>query len=234
VFLLTRTSGFRSSKDVRAIDAAIDSVDAVAVGLVCVTIVLVLLREITATTPPAEALGKVVYEALPFAIGVALARHFLQRSRDADDDADSDSSAKDEAAPDTSINATFADLGATVIGAVFIAFNISPTDEVPMLAAASSPAWLLGIVGASLVISYGIVFEAGFSSQTKRRQQQGVLQHPLTETVVCYLVALLSAAFMLWLFQNLDLAAPWPMTLSHVLVLGLPACIGGAAGRLAL
>ena len=32
------------------------------------------------------------------------------------------------------LHATVADLGATVIGAVFIAFNIAPTDEVTMIA----------------------------------------------------------------------------------------------------
>lgn len=241
VFLLTRTSGFRSSRDVRVIDAALDSVDAVAVGIVCVSVILVLLREITATTPLAEGLGKVVYEALPFSIGVALARHFLQRSRDSGDDVDGEGSGDagdgdsgGTAKPQTGFNATLADLGATVIGSVFVAFNIAPTDEVPMLAAASSPASLLAIVVASVVISYCIVFEAGCSSQEKRRHQQGVLQHPSTETVVCYLVALLSAAFMLWIFQNLDLGSPWHMSLSHVIVLGLPACIGGAAGRLAV
>ena len=35
----------------------------------------------------------------------------------------------------------------------------------------------------SLVISYGIVFEAGFGDQQARREQQGILQHPVTETM---------------------------------------------------
>ena len=234
VFFLVRISGFRRSKDARAVDAVIDSVDALALGIVCVTAVLVLLREVTLTTPPAEVMGKVVYEALPFAIGVALARHFLQRSRDAGDDEGEDDPANTEATDDrTGLHNTIADIGATVIGAVFVAFNIAPTDEIPMLAAASSPTWLLAMVAASLLVSYCIVFEAGFSSQAKRRQQRGVLQHPLTETVVCYLVSLLAAAFMLWLFQNLDLGSPWTMSLQHIVLLGLPACVGGAAGRLA-
>lgn len=235
VFFLTRISGFRRSKDARVVDALIDSVDAVALGIVCVTAVLILLREVTLTTPPAEVVGKVVYEALPFAIGVALARHFLQRSRDAGDDGEEHESTTAEATTTrTGLHSTIADIGATVIGAVFVAFNIAPTDEIPMLAAASSPTWLLAIVAASLLVSYGIVFEAGFSSQAKRRQQRGVLQRPLTETVVCYLVSLMAAAFMLWLFQNLDVGAPWTMNLQHIVLLGLPACVGGAAGRLAV
>lgn len=235
VFLLNRTSGFRSSRDVRLADAAVDSVEAVALGVLCVTGVLVLLREITTATPLGEVVGKIVYEALPFSLGVALARHFLLRSRDEDDEEQMGDTQPDRhPVPDTSINATVSDLGATVIGAVFVAFNIAPTDEIPMLAAATSPAWLLAILAASLVISYCIVFVAGFSSQAKRRRQKGWLQHPLTETVVCYLLSLLSAAFMLWIFQRLRLEAPWSLSLSHVVILGLPAAVGGAAGRLAV
>lgn len=235
VFLLNRTSGFRSSKDVRLIDAAVDTVEAVALGVVCVTIVLVLLREITMSTPLAEVMGKVVYEALPFSVGVALARHFLLRSRDEGDEDEEDGSAEGSAEPpDTSLNATVSDVGATAIGAVFVAFNIAPTDEIPMLAAATSPTWLIAILVTSLVISYCIVFAAGFSSQPKRRHQRGWFQHPVTETVACYLVSLLSAGFMLWVFQNLRLDAPWPMTVNHVVILGLPAAVGGAAGRLAV
>lgn len=237
VFLLNRTSGFRSAKDVRLVDAAVDTVEAVALGLLCVTGVLVLLREITMTTPLAELVGKVVYEALPFSLGVGLARHFLRRSRDEGDEGDegeTDEAADAGGAPDASLNATISDVGATVIGSVFIAFNIAPTDEIPMLAAATSPTWLLAIVGASLLISYCIVFEAGFSSQAKRRRQQGWFQRPLTETVACYLVSLISAGFMLWIFQNLRLDAPWSLTVSHVAILGLPAAVGGAAGRLAV
>lgn len=234
VFLLNRTSGFRSSKDVRLLDAALDAVEAVALGLLCVTGVLVLLREITMTTPLDEVMGKVVYEALPFSLGVGLARHFLQRSRDEGDDGASEDEGGGGAGPDTSLNATIRDVGATIIGAVFIAFNIAPTDEIPMLAAATSPTWLLAILAASLLVSYCIVFEAGFSSQAKRRRQQGWFQRPLTETVVCYLVSLLSAGAMLWIFQNLRLDAPWSLTVSHVVILGLPAAVGGAAGRLAV
>jgi putative integral membrane protein (TIGR02587 family) len=90
------------------------------------------------------------------------------------------------------------------------------------------------MMGASLLISYGIVFEANFADQQRRRQQQGIFQQPISETVASYLVSLIAAGFMLWFFQQLSFADPWPMWLSHTLILGLPATVGGAAGRLAL
>lgn len=236
VLLLMRTTGFRETKDVRWIDAAMDAIEAVALGLVCVTGVLFLLREVTLETPTQEILGKIVYESTPFAIGAGVAYTVLRRGRAAgeDDRGGDNGEGGDDEGSDTGINATVADLGATAVGALFVAFNIAPTDEIPMLAAAMPPVWQVALIAASLLVSYGIVFGAGFANEEQRREQPGVLQHPLTETVVSYLVALLAAAAMLWFFQRFDLAAPWDMTLSHVIVLGLPAAVGGAAGRLAV
>lgn len=230
VLLLNRTAGFRSTQDVHLIDAAIDSIEALALGLVCTAFVLILLREITPSTPLDETLGKIIFESVPFAIGVAVASQFLGRGAD-----ESDSEQEDETQHHKGrLNATLADIGATALGALFIAFNIAPTDEIPMLAAAVSPPWLVLIIAASLLISYGIVFEANFADQHQRTQQQGIFQRPVSETVASYLVALATAAFMLWFFQQLDLADPWQMWVSHTILLGLPAAVGGAAGRLAV
>ena len=227
VFLLIRTSGFRTAKDIRWRDAVMDSVETVALGLVSVFVLLVLLREITMASPLQEALGKVVYEATPFSIGIALAQHVLRRGRTQGDDDEGSSRV------DRELHGTVADIGATVIGAIFVAFNVAPTDEVPMIAAAMPAAWLIALIAASLVVSYCIVFVAGFADEQHRRTQPGVLQHPMTETVAAYLVSLACAAAMLWFFQRLAAEDPYQVTLAHVVVLGLPAAIGGAAGRLA-
>jgi putative integral membrane protein (TIGR02587 family) len=237
VFLLNRTAGFRSTKDIRLADALRDSVEALAIAALCVLGLLVILREITSQTSLQEGLGKVVYEATPFAFGVALARHFLRRSRTEGYDEDEDEDEEDESDDDSdegALNATVADVGATLLGSVFVAFNISPTDEVPMIAAAMSPAWLLALIGTTLVISYCIVFEAGFSDQEKRRSDRGGIQSPITETLACYLLALLASFALLWFFQRSSFQQSPVQVLSQVVVLGLPAAIGGAAGRLAV
>lgn len=52
--------------------------------------------------------------------------------------------------------------------------------------------------------------------------------------MLSYLVSLLSAAFMLWFFHRLGPNDPWQIWLSYTIVLGLPATVGGAAGRLAV
>ncbi len=226
VFLLNQTEGFRKRRySWRNYEAVIDTVEAIAIGLACSAFILLLLRELTFETSLKEALGKIIFESVPFALGVALANQFLGESNNSNAEIDHEQNGLD---------ATLADLGATLIGATVIAFNIAPTDEVPMLAAAVSAPWLLAMIATSLVISYCIVFQAGFSDQQKRRQQKGIFQRPSSETIMSYLVSLLAGAFMLWFFQKITFSDPWTMWLEHTLVLGLPATIGGAAGRLAL
>lgn len=247
VLLLNRMAGFRHANDVSLIDAAMDSIEALAIGLICVALMLILLGEITFDTPLDENLGKIIFESVPFAIGVALANQFLYRDGEQGDqnnqtgeqagkqkDPRNQQREQPEPSQQDKLRDTLSDIGATLVGATIIAFNIAPTDEIPMLAAATSPLWLLLIMSASLLISYGIVFEANFADQQQRKQQQGMFQSPLSETVASYLVSLFAAAFMLWFFEQLSFNDPWRMWLDHTLLLGLPATVGGAAGRLAV
>ncbi|MBD2512461.1 TIGR02587 family membrane protein [Nostoc muscorum FACHB-395] len=233
VYLLNQIEGFRKRRySWLAPQAAMDTVEAIAIGLACSTFVLLLLRELTLETSLKESLGKIIFESVPFALGVALANQLLGDSRNSNGEgqkADSTTSNKKD-----ELNATFADVGGTLIGATIIAFNIAPTDEITMLAAAASPPWELAMIATSSLISYGIVFQAGFSDQQKRREQKGIFQRPSSETIMSYLVSLLASAFMLWFFQKLTFSDPWTMWLDHTLMLGLPATIGGAAGRLAI
>jgi putative integral membrane protein (TIGR02587 family) len=228
VFLLNRTAGFRSTKDVRLADALKDTVEVVALAALLATGVLILLREIRVGTPLEVAVGKIAYESFPFALGISVARHFLSQSRTREDDEDGGEG--DDS--DSTVDATFADVGASLIGAAFVAFNIAPTDEIPMLHAQLGALGLVAIVVVSLVVSYAIVFVAGFTGQDERHAQEGMFQRPLTETAVSYMVALVSALLMLMLFQRAS--GPWHVTLGYVIVLGLPAAIGGAAGRVAV
>ena len=223
VFLVARTEGFRRTQSADMVDAAIDTVEAIAIGLVSSALMLVLLRRITWDTALDEMVGKTIFESVPFAIGVTLANQFLKDEDDAD--------AKQ---PEDNFNETLADIGATLIGALIIAFNIAPTAEVPTLAVSVGWLWLLLIMAASLLISYTIVFGAALRNRDKRQQQRGLFQDPLSETIMSYLVSLIAATLMLWFFHQLDFSDPWPLWLKYSLLLGLPASIGGAAGRLAI
>lgn len=229
VYLLNQSEGFRATLEIRPIDALMETVEAMAIGIVCALVSLILIGRITLETPLNETLGKLVFECIPFTIGVALARSTLSSDRA------SRTLRKARPRPENGGFRTFLiDIDATLIGALFIAFSIAPTEEVSLLAASVSPLWLLLIMIASLALSYCIVFVAGLTNQKERRQQQGFLQHPINETLICYLVCLSASALMLWFFQQLTWEDPWQEWLSDTLMLGLPATIGGAAGRLVI
>ncbi|MEB3218299.1 MAG: TIGR02587 family membrane protein [Nostocales cyanobacterium 94392] len=230
IYLLMRTEGFRKPRGFnRHHQALTETVEAMGIGLVCSAFVLLLLQELSPGVALKEALGKIIYESVPFSLGVALANQLL--GENGNNPPDNRTSRQDDSVDG---NATFSDLSATLIGAIVIGFNIAPTDEVAMLAAATSQPWLLAIIGTSLLISYAIVFEAGFSDQNKRRQHKGIFQKPFSETMICYLISLIAAAIMLWFFQKLTIHDSWAIWLKHILILGLPTTIGGAAGRLAI
>jgi putative integral membrane protein (TIGR02587 family) len=237
VFLLIRVSGFRRHQHRTLKNTLLESVEALAIGLVCTTFILILLRQINQETPLDEALGKIILESIPFAMGAALAELMLS-----DESSNSSSSSQDKKpiksnffkANKINLQDTLDDISATFIGAMFIAFNIAPTDEVRILAGATSPPWLIAIMIASLIISYCIVFAAGFRNQQKRHRQQGLFQSPHTETIVSYLISLITSVLMLWFFQKLSFSEPGILWLNSTLILGLPATVGGAAGRLAI
>ena len=110
---------------------------------------------------------------------------------------------------------------------------IAPTDEIPMLDSAIEGPWLVALVLASLAVSHAIVFVAGFSGESERKAQHGWFQHPVSETVMCYLVALA---------VRTGVAVDVPprridariSRFTHTVVLGFPMSIGAAAGRLAV
>lgn len=237
IFYLNRTTGSLDEANESVGETLGNSLKCLAIGIICTTFTLVLLQEITLGTSLSEALGKIIYEGMPFSLGVALSKLILEEE---EDEPASEHSSTQNAACSSSeplqdlYSETLADIGLTFIGAFFIAFSIAPTDEVPMLASATSPPLLLAIIAASLLISYTIVFASGFTSQAKRHEQKGLFQNPIDETVMSYLVSLFASVLMLLFFQRLTFSDPWTWWLAQAIVLGLPATIGGAAGRLAV
>lgn len=87
VFLLNRTEGFRKARHGnRPYEGITDTVEAMAIGLACSALILLLLQELTPETSLREIVGKIVFESVPFTLGVALANHFLADTRNHNQD----------------------------------------------------------------------------------------------------------------------------------------------------
>ncbi len=199
--------------------------DAVAIGAVAATVVLLVLDRIALGDPLASVVGQVIVQAVPLSIGASVANAIFgphgERSRQGAEQRGDEQSAR---------QAFVADFGATIIGAIFLAFSIAPTDEVPMLAAELDYGHTLALIALSLLLTYVIVFASGFG--TGQHEQQGPFQSPLTETVLAYVLSLLVALVALFLFDRIEWSDPLGEIVAMVLVLGLPAAVGGAAGSL--
>ena len=221
---LTYFAGFKQETTFRS--SVGQAVDALAVGVVASLTVLLVLNRVAVTDPLDATLGKIVLQTVPLSIGASVANLLLRpgEGREGNDDGGKQSPWR----------AVLNDMGATAAGASFVGMAIAPTEEIPMLAAEMSYAHELALIALSLLLTYAIVFESGFDPQAGGAGNEGPFHRPITETALAYLVALLVAFLILFLFDQIKLGDPLTSVVSQTLVLGLPAAIGGAAGRLVI
>lgn len=224
-FGLVTAAGF---KEERSLFGRVEqTLDAVAVGAVGAAIVLLTVNELNSDQPPLAILGKIVVQALPLSIGASLANIVFDGNEGREEDDNEGSRMA------SWWHALLNDVGATAIGAAFIASSVAPTEEIPMLAARMDYGHLLALIGLTLVAGYVIVFASGFDPAAKRDREH-LFQHPATETTLSYLVSLAVAFGVLALMKQIGPDSPPAFALTQTLVLGFPAMVGGAAGRIAV
>lgn len=227
-------TGFRRGDegDVHAIRPFGDALETTALAILAATITLILLWQIKPGQSTAAIVGRIAVNTLPLGLGAAIANQILTPSmtRSADDDG---SSSNGDKTPHGA-KALFLDVGGSFAGTLFLTLNIAPTQEVQKLATEVPTLMLPVLIVATIGLTYAIVFEAGFRGQDRRRKTSGPFQRPSTETVMAYIVALLTCAGLLWLYGRIDAETTWHVAYAQIIVLGLPAAVGAAAGRLAL
>ena len=222
---LARMSGFRPDFGDWSRDVA-QAVEAMAVGVVLSVGMLGALGRITPDTSIEGLYGMVAVQVIPLSVGAMVGNLvFSPKSGRAGSD-------DDRRRPDTPMQEFINDLAATFVGAMFVGFAIAPTEEIPMLASGMNLWNLVGVILLSLFASYVIVFASGFD-RTHRDDQQagGIFQSPFSETMLCLLVSLAASALLLFGFGQFKVGDPIESVIVMTIVLGVPASIGGAAGR---
>jgi putative integral membrane protein (TIGR02587 family) len=232
-FLFSILSGFRNEYTIGA--AAADSVTAVGIGILFSGAILFVIGELDRALSPAELMGKVLVEAAVVSLGASFANMQLRgRSRTGEDDNGGGGGKNPkEPHPDpesAQLQADLKDVAATLIGATIFALNIAPTEEV-LLIAARLEAWQqLLMLGTGLVLCYVILFASGFEKH--QVHVESVFQHPVAETVMACAISLVVAFALLALLGQREALAGFNIGAASVITLGLPAIVGGAAGRL--
>lgn len=216
---LSAVAGFE--KTFRLKHDALDAFVAIAVGAVAAAAVLLLLGVLDPAAPATEWVGMITLQALPGSMGALLASSQLGSRQE--------QGHEHEGGRDT----WHGELFLMGVGALFLAFNIAPTEEILLLGVTMSPLHSAATIVVSLALMHAFVYALEFSGQAAIPRGTPFASVFLRYTVAGYALVLLLSAYALWSFGRLA-GISAPEVLSLTVALGLPGAIGGAAARLLL
>jgi putative integral membrane protein (TIGR02587 family) len=209
-------AGFEESFGWR--DFVLSALVAYAVAFAAAAAILLLLGVLQPGMSVDEVIGKIALQAVPGSIGAMLARSQLKAREE-----------EEEERRDTYGGELFL----AGVGALFMAFNVAPTEEIVLIAQMITVWHALALIGASLALMHAFVYAVEFRGHTTRAPEISFWSEFLRLTVVAYVIALIVCLYVLWTFGRSDGLAPAEL-LMQVVVLGLPAAVGAAAARLIL
>jgi putative integral membrane protein (TIGR02587 family) len=200
------------------LDEATDAAVAYGVGLVASVLVLALFNLIGPDEPLSSVVGKVALQAVPASFGAMLSTSQFGGQ------GPSEQRHRREAG-------YWGTLFLMGIGALFLAFNVAPTEEMILLAFRMTHWHAVALAITSLLLIHGFVYAVNFRGSPESPEGAHPSHLFLRYTVPGYAIALLVSAYVLWTFGRYDDQAGARMVMQAV-VLGFPASIGAAAARL--
>jgi putative integral membrane protein (TIGR02587 family) len=198
-------------------DDALDAFVAYAVGFVAASVALLLFAVIQSGTHFNEIVGKITIQAVPGSIGAMLAQSQFGRERKKRDR-----------------RAGYGyELFIMAVGALFLALNIAPTEEMVLIAQQMTDWHTLALALASLLIMHAFVYSLEFTGTVAIPEGTPFWNVFLRFTVGGYAIALIISMYVLWTFGRVD-GLTIHQLITTVIVLGFPAAVGAAAARLIL
>lgn len=222
---LSHFSGFEETFE--PLEDVVDAFVAYAVGFVAGAVVLSLFGVLRSGMSLDELAGKVALQAVPGSMGALLAQSQFggQQQRERQEQGAQEQGGRP--------SGYASQLFLMAVGALFLAFNVAPTEEMVLIAHMMTPWHLLGMAALSLGAMHAFVYALEFRGQHAIDPGHSAGGVFLRYTVVGYALAILISAYVLWTFGSLDATDRMEAT-AIVLVLGFPAAIGAAAARLIL
>jgi putative integral membrane protein (TIGR02587 family) len=197
----------------------VDGMIAFGVGIVSSAVVLPLFNVVTPDMPLRESIGKISLQAIPASFGAVIATSQLGGG---------DSEQQTNRRRATGYGA---ELLLMTAGAIFLAFNVAPTEEMILLAFRMTAWHALALALVSLALMHAFVYAVEFHGTPVAPEGTPGWSIFLRFTVVGYLLALLVSAYVLWTFGRYDSGA-FGVHVMEAIVLGFPAALGAAAARL--
>lgn len=210
-------SGFEETTHL--LDAVLDAFVAIAVTTIMASAFLLLFGVLVPSDTPNEWIGTIALQAVPGSIGALLAQSQLGRPPEQE-------RKRREAG-------SFGEYFFMCAGALFLAANIAPTEEVIVIAQKMSQWQAIGLAVLSLVLMHAFVYAVEFRGQHERPADRSFMHVFLKFSLNGYLLAIAISAYICWSFGRLD-GLSIQQSLHAIIVLGLPAAVGAASARLVL
>ena len=216
---LSRVAGFEET-DSRTEDL-LDALAAYGVAAIASAAVLLLFGVIAPGMPPSEIAGKIAVQAVPASFGAMIANKQLT-GQDGGDPVGS----REERWRSSYAGQLFLMLA----GALFLGFNLAPTEEMVLISYRMTPWHALALIVASILLLHAFVYSVGFAGQ-EEPHQDGLVATFTRYTLAGYGVAVLVSLYVLWTFGR-TAGADLPQIAMMVAVLAFPGAIGAAIARL--
>jgi putative integral membrane protein (TIGR02587 family) len=201
-------------------DDALDAFVALAVGFAAGAVTLSLFSVIGSDISASEFIGKVSIQAVPGSIGAMFAQSEL--------------GGKDRKKEQRRRHAGYGgEIFIMAAGALFLAFNVAPTEEMVLIAHQMSVWHSIALALVALLVMHAFVYAVEFQGTHSIPPETPFWSVFLRYTVVGYAVALLISLYILWTFGRTDGLA-FTQAISILVVLGFPSAVGVAAARLIL
>ena len=214
LFGLSYFAGFRKAFSFR--DEALDTLAAIGVGTIASAGLLGVLGLLTSGMSLDEVVGKIAIQSVPASIGAMAARKQLGDGEDDEDEPKGGYAGQ---------------LFLMLAGALFLGFNVAPTEEMILIAFRMTPWHGLALVVLSLALLHAFVYSLDFSGQEDLPGGGGFWSTFFRYSLAGYGIAVLVSLYVLWTFGRTDGAAVSQIVMM-IAVLGFPAAIGAAVARL--
>ena len=211
--------GFERAANPR--DLFLEACAAYGIGILAAAVMLALFGILKTGMGPGEIVGKVAIQAIPASLGATLARKQLAVDVEGEEEQEN---AREERAGYPG------QLFLMAAGAVYVSFNVAPTEEMLLIAFKMTPARTAALVLVSVATLHAFVYSVGFKGQEPQAEMSS-LRIFVAYTLAGYAVALLVSVYVLWTFDRFD-GVSEPQIAAMVAVLGFPAALGAAVARL--
>jgi putative integral membrane protein (TIGR02587 family) len=199
-------------------DNVMDALSAFAAGVLASVAMLVIFGILTLDMQFREIVGKTALQSVPASIGAMLARKQMGE--------------REEPNEENAVEAGYgAQLFLMMVGALFVAFNVAPTEEMILIAYKMTPWHAIALAIASVVLLEVFVYAVGFAGEEDVPQGSACPIRFLHFTIAGYGIALLVSLYVLWSFGRTDGTELAQIAMMTV-VLGFPAALGAATARL--